>query len=253
MSITRTKNLKLINADKGDDIPAGTKADAATPVNDLNNSGRNGDQQKIDEAVGQEHNADGTHKNNVIKGVNCIQTGADAVVDESSLEFSSNKMQIKALGVGTPELAANGVTVAKIEDAYLAAGRQIYGAPTEAAVASGNIAANATEWTEGGSSPLVKIRLHTVKRSRDTKIKLICRAKTSGGTWYVRVYFNAVGTYTEKSGTNTAFLGTTPEVDISLDITGLADDEVHQCGVELHTSGGVTATMKEVVLMISQD
>ena len=61
-----------------------------------------------------------------------------AAADGSTLELSSNTLSIKALGVGTTQLAAGAVTTAKIGDA------QVTGAKMAAlTVATGNIAATA--------------------------------------------------------------------------------------------------------------
>ena len=251
MSITRTRFLKIINADKGDDIPAGTKTDSTTPLNDLNNSGRNGDMQKIDEAIGLEHNPLGTHKADKITGTNLVQTGANATVDESTLEFSANKMRVKAGGIGTNELADSVVTPVKLAADFLATGRQIYNNSIEAGTAVGNTPAAATEWTETSTTHVTKVRTFFRKIASDTKCKLVCGAKTTSGTWSVRV--NVAGTLATTTGTNTTY-GATPEVSVAADISGFTDDSIFEALIEMSvTTGGPTATIKEPVITITQD
>lgn len=54
------------------------------------------------------------------------------VVDDSSLQYSSSQLSIKALGVGTSHLAANAVTTAKITDANVTTAKLADGAVTPA-------------------------------------------------------------------------------------------------------------------------
>lgn len=61
--------------------------------------GLNGNWLLLDAAVGVGHNADGSHKANVIKGSNLVQSGGDSCVDGVGLEFSSNKIRLKDNGV----------------------------------------------------------------------------------------------------------------------------------------------------------
>ncbi len=63
------------------------------------NTGLNGNWLLLDAAVGTQHNADGSHKPNIIKGSNLVQSGADSVVDGVTLGFNSNKMEAKDAGI----------------------------------------------------------------------------------------------------------------------------------------------------------
>jgi hypothetical protein len=71
----------------------GTWTDGENPgagSQSVDNTGLNGNFLKIDAAVGAEHNANGTHKNDVIKGANLTGgSGADRVVDNSTLETTA--------------------------------------------------------------------------------------------------------------------------------------------------------------------
>jgi len=251
MSITRTRFLKIINADKGDDIPAGTKTDSTTPLNDLNNSGRNGDMQKVDEAIGLEHNPSGTHKVNVVTGANLVQTGGTATVDESTLEFSANKMRVKAGGITSTELAADAATSAEISTNFKATGRQIYGDIKEAGTAPGNTPPASTEWTETSTITVQKVQFFFRKVADDTKCKLVADAKTTSGTWRVRL--SVAGTIIDATGTNTAYAAA-PEVVIEVDISAFANDNVFKVFVELSVvAGGPTASLSAPIVTITQD
>ena len=76
------------------------------------NTGINGNWLIIDVGLGTEHNADGSHRANVIKGSNLIQAGGNSVVDGATLEFSANKIRVKAASLnGTHLNQAAGQTV----------------------------------------------------------------------------------------------------------------------------------------------
>lgn len=104
--------------------PRGTKPGAGSRTAD--NPGLNGDKQKIDRAVGTEHNPDGSHKDGIIHAAQInadiadnvtiekdvasgfLKVMADAIggpqlnstaVDGDSLEFTADNIHIKALGV----------------------------------------------------------------------------------------------------------------------------------------------------------
>lgn len=68
------------------------------------NTGLNGNCLIIDVAVGTGHNADGSHKANIIKGSNLVQAGGDSVVDGTTLEFNANKIRVKALAINGTHL-----------------------------------------------------------------------------------------------------------------------------------------------------
>ncbi len=68
------------------------------------NTGLNGNWLILDTSVGLEHNADGSHKANVIKGSNLVQSGANSTVDGATVEFNANKIRVKANGLNGTHL-----------------------------------------------------------------------------------------------------------------------------------------------------
>ena len=86
-----TSNLNLGTFLDGEYPGAGSQS--------VDNDGLNGNMIKIDRAIGTEHNADGSHKANVIKGSNLVQAGGDAVVDGVTIEFNANKVRVKDAGI----------------------------------------------------------------------------------------------------------------------------------------------------------
>lgn len=77
------------------------------------NSGLNGNAMKVQVAVGTQHNADGTHKDNVIDKNNLKTT----VCDGASIEKDSSVgLRVKALGILSGMLAAGAVIAGKIAD-----------------------------------------------------------------------------------------------------------------------------------------
>lgn len=86
----------------------GTWLDAENPgagSQTVDNTGLNGDKIKIDVAVGAEHNANGTHKDDKIDGPSLKTT----VADGSSLEATGTprKLQVKALGIQKGHINSN--------------------------------------------------------------------------------------------------------------------------------------------------
>jgi len=118
----------------------------------LAGQGSNGDQVKIDIAVGTQHNRNGTHKDAVIDAASLKST----TVDGSTLiqDASTKKLRIKNSGDGTPgvataniqdaavtnaKLATNAVTQSKIDDAAVGTNELIDSAVTTAKIADVNV------------------------------------------------------------------------------------------------------------------
>lgn len=138
MSRFTTPNLALGVWDDGDNPGAGSKT--------VSNTGLNGNMLIIDTAVGTEHNADGTHKDDKIAGRSLkasivdgatleasaatgtkvfrvkdggltgvkMDQAAGQTVDGATLEFDSNAIRVKDGGISTAKLADDAVAAAKI-------------------------------------------------------------------------------------------------------------------------------------------
>jgi hypothetical protein len=107
MSRTATANLALGAFDEGDNPGAGSKTVAA------GNVGLNGNWLILDAAVGVGHNADGTHKADVIDGPNLKTSAADASTIQ--LTGSPLKLNVKDDGITGAKIAAafaDNVTIA---------------------------------------------------------------------------------------------------------------------------------------------
>lgn len=76
--------------------------------------GLNANWETLDVAVFTEHDNTGAHRTNVIKGSNLIQTGANSCVDGSTLEFSSNQIRVKDLGITGAKIATGTITYDKL-------------------------------------------------------------------------------------------------------------------------------------------
>ena len=88
-SVTAIKG-KLWVWNDNDNPGAGTKG--VTKV--AGGTGLNANWEALDYLYVQ-HNDDGTHQDATIKGSNLIQSGANACVDETTIEFSGNKARVK--------------------------------------------------------------------------------------------------------------------------------------------------------------
>jgi hypothetical protein len=102
----------------------------------VDNTGLNGNWLKIDRAIGQEHNADGTHKTNIIGksqlktdvcdgvtiekdttqglrlkdgGITGAKVNQTLFVDNATLEFASNAMRVKPGGITNVHIANNAI------------------------------------------------------------------------------------------------------------------------------------------------
>ena len=104
MALVTTTNLSLKTFADGDNPGAGSQTTSS------GNTGLNANALIIDTALGTFHNADGSHKANAVTG-SCL---AASIVDNSSLQLSSNQLSIKALGVLTSHIALLNITNALI-------------------------------------------------------------------------------------------------------------------------------------------
>jgi len=83
------------------------------------NTGLNGNWLKIDLGLFTQHNADGTHKSDIIDGINIKNTAVDGATLETSATSGAKTLRIKDLGVTTAKINAAAVTTAKIASAAI--------------------------------------------------------------------------------------------------------------------------------------
>lgn len=261
-SLTATNSLLGV-WDDGDDAGAGTKGVTVA----LGGVGLNANWETLDVAVGTEHNADGTHKANKIKGSNLVQSGGDSCVDGSTLEFSSNQIRLKDLGVTTAKINTDAVTAAKLNADCAGTGLdqdtdgslmvhvdavtidfnsdalevQKDGLPfdlvlynTQAEAGSGD-AATPTEpvWQETGVTSYVqKIICKFVAKAHMKYLKLYAHARTGNASyaWNARLSL-----YDSQTGSN-LHSGTDTGTNTSYDVNG--DPE---CSISVDISGDITA------------
>jgi hypothetical protein len=99
----------------------GTWPDAENPgagSQSVDSTGLNGNFIKLDTAVGSHHNADGTHKANIIDKASLKTTVADA----STIELDgTNGLQVKDAGITAAKLATDAVETLKIKAANVTA------------------------------------------------------------------------------------------------------------------------------------
>ena len=103
-------NAKLWVWNDNDNPGAGTKGTSKV----AGGTGLNANWESLDYLFTQ-HNDDGTHKDATIKGSNLIQTGANAVVDEATIEFSTNKMRVKDASITGAKLATTAADASTLE------------------------------------------------------------------------------------------------------------------------------------------
>jgi hypothetical protein len=104
----------------------------------VDNTGLNGNWIKLDTGVFTEHTTAGAHKTNVIDGPNLKTTVADASTIE--LAGAPLKLNVKALGIGTAQIAATTITAAKLANSCIdAAAKIVDGVITGAKLAASTI------------------------------------------------------------------------------------------------------------------
>lgn len=130
MARSVTPKLNLGVWDDGDNPGAGSKTIKQ------GNVGLNGNWLILDDAVGTEHNPDGTHKPGVIKAENLNIDVVDGVTLDKNV--ITNKLQIKEGGVNTAQIADNAVTESKIAN----------GAVTRFKIANGAVGYQQIDWGE---------------------------------------------------------------------------------------------------------
>ena len=131
MSVSYTPNLNLCVYDDGDNPGAGSKTIAST--------GLNGNAVKIDTAVGSEHNADGTHKDDKIGGSSLKAAIVDGSTLEASAATGAKTFRVKDAGITTAKIADSNVTTAKIADANVTTAKIADSNVTTAKIADANV------------------------------------------------------------------------------------------------------------------
>lgn len=94
--------------EQGDNPGAGSQDESTY----ASNTGLNGDRAKLEKAL-QQHKTDGTHEDDVIDGRNLKNTALDGATLEFSASTGVKVGRIKALGVGTAQVADGAITLAK--------------------------------------------------------------------------------------------------------------------------------------------
>lgn len=128
MSRGTTPNLLLGVFDDGDNPGAGSKL--------VDSNGLNGNMIKLDTAVGTGHNADGSHKNDVIHKANLSTDVADGATIERDATVG---LRVKDAGVTTSKIADANVTMAKIADANVTTAKIADANVTTAKIADSNV------------------------------------------------------------------------------------------------------------------
>lgn len=182
MSRTATSNLALGCFDEGDNPGAGSK----TVVS--GNTGLNGNWLIIDAAVGVGHNADGTHKADVIDGPNLKTSVADATGIQ--LTGSPLKLNLKDDGVTGAKIAAAFADGSTLETSAATGAKTIR--VKDAGITKAKLASTVADGTslELDATNGLQIKADGVtaaKISHDntrTKVCFTCNIATSVGTDY---------------------------------------------------------------------
>jgi hypothetical protein len=119
-----------------------------------------------------------------------------------------------------------------------------------AGTAAGNAAAAMTEWSETAAvgAAVVKIRSAFTKQTghKYLRLKAAAKASTSAG-WGVILRSSSANT--SATGVNTSY-GGTPEVNLTLDISGLTTGTRYEVTVELYAGSGATANLKDALVQV---
>lgn len=107
MALVLTTNLSLGTWTDGENPGAGSQT--------VDNTGLNGNWLKLDAAVGTEHNANGTHKDDKIAGASIKAAFADGSTLEMSAATSTKTIRVKDDGVTGAKLNANVVDDSTLE------------------------------------------------------------------------------------------------------------------------------------------
>ena len=271
MSRTATATNGLLWTWSDNDNPgAGTKGVTKA----AGGTGLNANWETLDVSVGTEHNANGTHKNDVITGANLNSN----VVDGSTLEVSSptgtKVLRIKAAGVQmshlnqagattgqaitwtgsawapgspTPAVADSSITRAKLVQ-YLG-GFGIDPDIRVAAVAPASVPAAETEWTETSASYVNKVKAFIVKRATQKYARLIAEIKSAGATVNMDIQLSAAAPIAGGSVSASASdaSGAWTQVDFQLDISTLTDNALVEYTIEMRSASS-TARFRRAVI-----
>lgn len=142
----------------------------------VDNTGLNGNWQKLETAIATEHNANGTHKAaSILKGYL-----HSAVADGATLELDATAgLRIKDLGVSSGKIAANAVIAGKLADGAVdTAGRLAANVVTTAKILDANVTTakiadgNVTAAKLAHDNNARKLYLHGIIKSTTTYLRL---------------------------------------------------------------------------------
>lgn len=236
----------------------------------------------LDVAVGTEHNANGTHKNDKITGANLNANVVDGATLEVSAGTGTKVIRIKDAGVTMAKIAQAGATtgqaivwsgsawapgspIATLADGYVTRVKlhddvkpiqssHLFGDVKVAGTSPGNTPAAATEWTETSSTGVTKVAGFVRFRRNDRYIRLMGQAITSNATRAWRVELVLAGSVVlTVTGTNTSYNLATPfDLNHAYQVTTGADlttGDYTYFEVRLSVVGGsATATLKNLTV-----
>lgn len=117
MARVGTTNLNLGTWTDGENPGAGSQS--------VDSTGLNGNQIKLDNALGTQHNVDGTHKSDVIDGINIKASAVDGATLETTAATGTKTIRVKDGGIGTAKIADAAITAVKLANNVIAAKRWV--------------------------------------------------------------------------------------------------------------------------------
>jgi hypothetical protein len=133
MARVGTPNLNLGTWVDGENPGAGDQV--------TDNTGLNGNFIKLDTAIGAEHNANGSHKDDKIEGRSLKAAIADGATLEATAATGAKTFRVKDSGISAAKLAVDAVETAKIKDSNVTAAKLAADAVETAKIKDANVTA----------------------------------------------------------------------------------------------------------------
>ena len=196
----------------------------------------------------QKNGTSGALEIKAVKAGKILGTGTGKAVDGATIGLNaSNELEVKDAGITLAKLDAT----LKDSQSYL-----VYSQRAEAAAEAGSFVSAYPTWSESSAMEVVKMITSFRKRSIDKYLKLVCRARVSGGaTWRASCYAYQLlggggGVNGATTGTNSSYSVTTEDVVITVDISSLTNDRIHNVELRMNVSAGA-GVMDATGLVIS--
>jgi hypothetical protein len=193
--------------------------------------------------------------NTVLTGVSFTTSASIVATDSIVLAFGKLQAQINSIFSALSALSTtSNVTFNSVSAKNIV--QVLFDSTQTAGTNLGNVAPAISEWQAQDNTEEQKVRGKFVYKAGMNSIVayLKCRVSTAGWSAYPQLWTDGSGNYetvdTPPEGSPGVISSTYVDVVITTDLSGLTPNTVHDWSVSLHTNGGMTGYMKDLVVTL---